>query len=381
MKLSHIILILVFIVSNNLVSAQSRSLFTDDFERGLDAWDIYGSDGVSVMPSGDPTHGHVMVLRPNGDVHALIKGSEQWGGVRIDGDALFPTNRQSYLGFLYNFQRRGGRMDFGNIYLKGNGSYLQVNPHRDYNVGRTLYPELVAMLTGEDSVRIGEWLQFRFEVIGPECHVYIGDMKEPKIVFAELELRDGALGLQPRSVGDSVWIDNVSVSAIDGFGYTGPRVPEVEYVPGELLTDWEVLGPLEETADAAARGSGVYTWRPYDTDSRGAVVTGRIVDAHGPHRVAYFRTTIHSERGRTGILHFSTIDDLSIWVNGRFHWFLDRGSRAWHDFGRNADHQGQRIPVDLIEGTNTIVVRVLGGIYATGGFFVRSEEDQHEDEN
>lgn len=353
--------------------APAQELFADDFERGLSRWETYGVGGVFLRQSGDSTHEHVMVLRPNGDVHALIRGSDRWDGVQLEGEALFPTDANSYLGFIYNFVSQGDRTDFGNVYLKGNDNYLQVNPHRDYNVGRTLYPEMRAVLTADDSVSIGEWLQFKVEVVGAECHVYVGNMDIPKIVFSDFESATGALGLQPRSVGGEVWVDNIRVSAIQRFGYSGPPVPAFEYAPAQLLTDWELLGPYERTADDAARGGGRGVWKPFPSDRRGAVVTGRVLDFHGPGSVAYFRTRMNSTRDQTAILHFSTIDDLSIWVNGRFHWFMDRGTRAWPDFWRNAEHTGQRIPVDLKEGDNEIVIRVRGGIYATGGFFVRLE--------
>jgi hypothetical protein len=367
------ILVLVILIPK-LVIGQIR--FSDDFENGLTAWEIYGVNGALVLQSGDPNYGSVLELRPNGDVHVIIRGSENWQGIRLEGEALFPTVQHSYLGFIYNFNRQGGRMDFGNVYIKGNGSYLQVNPHRDYNVSRTLYPEMSAMLTGPDSIRIGEWLRFKVEVIGSECHVYVRDMSTPKIMFADLELSSGALGFQPRSVGASVWVDNVQVFKIDRFGYSGTKVPEFEYKPDQVLTDWEVLGPLTKSEDDAARGIGSHSWRPFATDSRGAVVTGRIVDTHGPRSVAYFRTTIASEHQRTMTLHFSTIDDLAIWINGRFHWFLNRARRAWPDFWYNQAHSGQKIPIDLQKGENIIVIRTRGGVYATGGFFVRIEEPQ-----
>jgi hypothetical protein len=371
----RVAIVLVVVVATALVSApQGGVLFSDDFEHGLTGWDVHGVDGVSIQPSGDPGHGQVLVLRPNGDVHALVRGSDQWGDARLEGDAMFPIGGDSYLGFIYNFVRRGDRMDFGDVYVKGNGSYLQVNPHRDYNVGRTLYSEMVVQLTGADAVRPGEWFRFKIEVVGPTCHVYVGDMSAPKLVFSELELDHGALGLQPRSVGDPVWVDNVRVTAIDRFGYDGPPVPPVDYDPSALLTVWEVLGPLERTLDDAARGVGTHPWRPFDTDRRGAVVTGRVVDTHGPRSVAYFRTRIRVDRSQQATLHFSTIDDLAVWVNGRFHWFVGRAPRTWPDFWKQPAHAGQRIPIDLAAGDNVVVIRVRGGDYATGGFFVRLED-------
>lgn len=354
--------------------ARGQQVFFDDFEHGLEGWDVYGTEGVAVIASGDPQHGHVLLLDPNGDVHALIRGSSEWGSVRIEGEVRFPRAEDNYLGLIYNLQRRDARLDFGNVYIKGNGSYLQVNPHRDYNVSRTLYPEFHVSLDEPDEVRIGDWQPFAVEVMGSVVHVYFNDLSEPKLTFRFLELTEGAVGLQPRSVGGDVWVDNIRVTQIADFSYGGPEVPVLAYDAAELLTNWEVLGPLPSTMDEVAQDlGGSHAWRTFATDGRGAVVTGTVVDNHGANSVAYFRTSVHADAASQALLHLSTIDDLSMWVNGRFHWFLDRRGSAWHDFARNPEHEGQRIPVDLKAGTNQIVIRVRGGVYATGGFYAAVE--------
>lgn len=358
--------------------AQPR--FADDFEGGLSGWEVRGPEGrVSIQPSGDDRHGRVLVLAPDGDVLALVRGSGGWGPVRIEGEVRFPTATDAYLGVAYSVRRRGPRTDFGLIYIKGGGkeggSYLRVNPHRDLNVGRTLYEDYRTPLAGEAAVRVGEWQRFAAEVVADTCHFYVGDMETPRLTFAHLELDSGAVGLQPRSVGGEVWVDDVRVTSIARLSYRGPPLPAVDHRPDSLLTAWEVVGPLERTEDGVARDPEAASgrWRPFETDGRGAVVTGRVVDYHGPRTVAYFRTRVRAERDGEAVLHLSTVDDLALWVNGRFHWFVPRQALAWHDFWRNPDHAGRRIPVPLRAGTNELVLRVRGGTYATGGFFARIE--------
>ena len=43
------------------------------------------------------------------------------------------------------------------------------------------------------------------------------------------------------------------------------------------------------------------------------------------------------------------------------------------DFPSNPAHRGQRIPVPLQRGDNHLVLRVRGGVYASGGFYARME--------
>ena len=357
-----------------LVAALLASvLFFDDFESGLHRWDVTGAPAIRTVASGDPAHGQVLLLQPAGDIHALIRGSEEWRGVRFEGDVLFPTAEHNYLGVIYNFQRRGERLDFGLIYIKGNGSYLQANPHRDYNVGRLVYPEYHVDLTGDAAVRTAEWQRFAVEVVGRAAHFYVGDMSTPQMTFPFFELDSGAFGLQPRCCGGPVWADNVRVTSIDRLSWTGDQLPRHRYEPASLLTAWEVAGPFDRTRDEIARDPSCHRWRSFPADERGAVVTARIVDYHGPRSAAYFRTRIDSPAAGEAVLHVSSADDLAIWINGRFRAFSSRSNAAWFDFATNPAHRGRRIPIVLKQGSNDIVMRVRGGVTATGAFFARIE--------
>jgi hypothetical protein len=367
----------VVLLAGVVIDGQTRPdiLFTDTFDRGLAQWRVHG-DGVRIRDSGDPSHGPVLELSPGGDVAALIPDSERWGRVRMDGEMLFPTDVDNYLGFIYNFRQTGSRMDFGLVYVKGNDGYLQANPHRDFNVSRTIYPEMRAPLAGPSAVGTGRWQRFAIEVEGRVCHVYVGETQAPQMTFDHFELESGAVGLQPRSVGGDVWVDNVTVRQIRRLSYAGAGVPAVQYRRDGLLRDWQVAGPFDRTRDEIARRSNAPTWRAFVTDSRGAVVTGTVVDYHGPKTVAYFRTRVAETATVERQLQFSTADDLAIWVNGRFHWFLARQAAAWFDFFLNPAHAGQSVPISLRPGINDIVIRVRGGVYATGGFFARVSTDK-----
>jgi hypothetical protein len=354
----------------------AQRLFTEGFDGDLSRWELVGARAINVRDSGDPGHGRVLVLEPHGDVYALINDSDGWGGVRVEGEVLFPDDGDNYLGVIYNYTRRGDRVDFGNIYIKGNGSYLRVNPHRDGDVGRTLYEEYRTSLTGAAAINIGEWQRFRLEVIGNEAHFYVGDTTVPQLTFTSLELTAGLVGFQPRCCGFPVWIDNINVSSIERFGYSGPSIPNIVYEPESLLTNWEVIGPLTRYEDDIARQAveASPAWRPGPVDERGAVITGAVTDWAGDRTVAYFRTALHAEKDVTATLHLSTVDDLAVWVNGRFWWFVPRQGLAWFDFWRNPEHRGRNIPLPLERGENQIVIRVRGGQYATGGFFARLEK-------
>jgi len=126
-------------------------------------------------------------------------------------------------------------------------------------------------------------------------------------------------------VGGSVWLDNVRAVASERLSYAGPHRPAgIAHAPETLVTDWEVLGPLTRTpprveGDAAPSpaefegADGTADWIPFETDPRGAVLTGRVTEFTGDRTVAYFRTTIRvAERGRGVRLEFGSIDDLAV---------------------------------------------------------------------
>jgi hypothetical protein len=209
-----------------LPAVATERLFEDDFETGLSGWEVSDPAAITIVDSEDPDHGKVLRLAPAGArLHALIRGSEEWGAYRVEGEVLFPTDEHNYLGLIYHFREGGRRVDLGSLYIKGNGSYIRVNPRRDWNPARMLYEEYRTALTGQDAIVIGEWQRFAAEVAGPVCHLYVGDLTTPKVTFGLYEADSGRLGFKPRVVGGPVWLDNVRVTGIGRLSYSGPRLP------------------------------------------------------------------------------------------------------------------------------------------------------------
>lgn len=349
-------------------------LFAEDFERGLDGWAFPFGQGHEVLAE-PGTDNAVLALRTvHAPVYALIRGSEEWGDVRIEGRVLFPDDDHNYLGFIYRYRDDGRRIDFGSVYIKGNGSYVQANEHHDTNVGRTVYPELRANLDGPRAIEIGVWQRFALEVVGPAAHLYVGDLTAPVLTLPAAGAGTGAFGFKPRNPGAGVWIDDISVRGIEGFSYDGVPVPDPRYRRADLATDWRVLGPLPahsmEVETGAEPRPEPNRWTPFPADHRGAVLTGRSTEFRRDLRVAYFRTSVNRARAGEAQLCIATADDLAIWVNGSFIGFAGRQEVAWWDAGVNADHPPLRADVVLREGPNEILVRVTGGTYATGGYYL-----------
>jgi hypothetical protein len=387
-----IIKTLVILVFMQIICS-GQILFEDSFEGNLSGWEINNAGSVEIIDSQDPNQGNVLVMKPNGNVSALIKNSDQWGSLRIEGIMLFPENEHNYLGFIYNYNKRINREDFGLLYVKGNGSYIRANPWRDGNVSRLLYEEYNIKLVEDQAVKIGIWHKFKMEVVNEICHLYINDMEIPKITFGLFEHKSGKIGFQPRVVGGEVWIDDIKVTSIKGFNYKGENIPNIKYEPDSLITRWEVLGPLKKPNTTIERSINLneseidingksYTWETFKTDSRGALITGRITEYEGENTVAYFRTIVDAEQDKTVSLHFTTTDELALYLNGKDYGRVyrdgyvskDNDWNAWYDFWKNPQHAGRQVKLPLKKGINKLIIRVRNGQFASGGFYVYAEK-------
>ena len=357
-------------------------LFEEDFESGLSKWSFPKGQGHQLIDSDDPRHGKVLSLQTvDGIVVALMRDSGSWAGVRIEGDVLFPVDEHNYLGFVYRYRDTGVRTDFGSLYIKGNSSYVRVNPHHDMNVGRTLYEEFRTPLKGAAKIEIGKWKRWALEIIENEAHLYVGDLSSPQVTFPFFQGKRGAFGFKPRNPGGAVWVDNITVRELPGFTYTGPPRPNHAYRKDDFVSDWHVLGPLTrfhpeiETRsfsidDIVEDGGQDIGWRSFSTDPRGAVLTGMVTQYVGDRRVVYFHATVTSDSEKTVPLGLSSVDDLALWINGRFRGFFPGERVVWWDFPDNVAHRTERGKVTLRTGQNHVLVRVVGGVYATGGYFL-----------
>lgn len=380
------VLIYIFISIQLMNPAQCQVIFHDDFESGLSKWDVTEADKIQIVHSGDPEHGKVLELTPGGEfVRALIKDSDGMNRYSVEADLLFPRDEHNYFGLIYHYNQNGDRVDFGSIYIKGNGSYIRVNPRRDYNAQRTLYEEYKTPLAGADSIVIGKWSHFKAEIIDSMCHFYVGDMTTPKVTFDLFEFKSGRLGFKPRVVGGAFWLDNVRVSSISQLSYQGPMQPEgLHYEPEHVITDWQVIGPFCSTLPKLEKEGFLpeknYTehgitrrWQKFMTDRRGCIVSGKLTEFIGGRNILYFHTTIHADSADVVNLHTSSNEALAFWLNDKFLGYEDPARYAWYDFWKNPDHEGEHGAIKLQPGENSLLIRVRGGKYAGGGFFVRLE--------
>jgi hypothetical protein len=410
-----VILVLVIICGTPGVSKSKHKpiSFKDDFETGTAKWNIANSFRTKIVDSGDAGHGKVLSLHAGGaGVYALIKGSEKWTDIRIEGDFYFPSYYPHYMGLVYNLNRKGSRVDFGCMCVSGPlgedikstfrnfyryrqqppaqfiGNVVIARHHRDGVAARYQAPEYWVVLKDDTGVKPGEWHHFKAEIMGPACHFYVDDMKTPKITYDYYEYASGAVGFKPIFAGAGFWVDNIEVTSIDQFAYKGPILPAgIRYKPETLVTKWHAVGPfyrpLEELEkDGFLPGKTYFNedeklkWQPFQADGRGCVVTSRVFSKFNRKYYAYFHTEIMSKAEKQVTLKFSSTNNLVVWVNNKKAGTIGARIFAWYDFLENPEHKGQELKADLKPGKNHVLILVKGGLSEGDGFYMHCGDVQ-----
>lgn len=375
-------LVVLFACSSAQSRLQNERILADDFERGIDNWQVDDPMSFRIISSGDTTHKNVLSLSPNQTAQCvLLKNSANLNGIRIEGEVLFPTNGHNYFGLVYNYNKTDDRVDFGCLYVKGNDSYIRVNPHRDGNASRALYEEYKTDFEGDEKIERNTWYPFKAEVIDSVCHFYFHNMDVPKVTFSLHEFSSGSIGFKPRFAGDEVWIDNVTLTSVNDFGYHGIQKPErIQYRPESMLTDWYSLGPLKSRSITTENGAAdfekdlvidgqTYRWEKFETDGRGCVVVGKVSRYSNVYKNCYFATTVQSDEQTESVLKVSSLNDVMVWVNNAYAGEIQKQQYVWYDFNVNENHKGEELNINLVKGANDILFFVRGGNYSGDGFY------------
>jgi hypothetical protein len=224
-----------------------------------------------------------------------------------------------------------------------------VSPHHDGNPSWRLYEELKVELTGARRIEVGGWNQFRLDVVGHRAQLFLVDLETPILIFDWLH-DHGAFGFEARPGGGApVWVDDLKVTQLDERGDPGPPT-ELAGQPTELLTGWEIQGPLDE-AEARPIEAGITHldeagWRNKATDERGAVIAALDFDINSsPRSIVYLRTNVSSPNMDSRQLALSTANRLQIWVNGEYLAEVEPTNYIWSDFLSHLGcHVASRVP-------------------------------------
>jgi hypothetical protein len=93
---------------------ETKELFRDDFESGMDRWDVSDTNAIAIIESGNPEHGQLLRMTPaHASLYALIRGSETWDRYRIEGEVLFPD--VAYFKTSIQVEGTSARLQFSSV--------------------------------------------------------------------------------------------------------------------------------------------------------------------------------------------------------------------------------------------------------------------------
>jgi hypothetical protein len=349
--------------------AAGRNLAEDGFESGLGLWVLQPPERAVIVAEPGANNSVLRLTPQRGEyTQILLRDSEEFRNVRLEGRFLFPTDGDGYLGFIYNHQQGSTRTDSGVIYVKSNGSYLRISPHHDGNPSWRLYEEYKVNLEGDRRIQTGVWYSFRLDVRGHSASLAIGDLESPLVRFEAAPKDFGSLGLEARpGGGEAVWVDDIVVSSLHGSkaGSALSKTPSA----------WETLGAFEPLEDFAREAPDLPQagWQPISTDFRGALITGVWTQYRsGEQSWLYLRQRFVVEEGEMAPtwLAASTANRLDVWLNGYFRGTVAKEQYIWSDFASSKAHPGARIPLSPKVGENELLIRVYGKRFAGGGMFL-----------
>lgn len=350
----------------------------ENFENGLSNWTVNSKKHVEIVKEAGKNN-HVLQLTPmnkrGARTDTLYKPSRSWKNISMTGRFLFPDEGDGYLGFIYHHREGKQRTDYGVLYVKSNGSYVRASPHYDGNPSWRLYEELRKDLSGKRKIRVGQWHQFKFEVVAGTASLFIDNMQRSVLDFDMFNNEFGAIGFEARpGRGEKVWIDDLQIQ-LANLPVSSINLKSISH---DSNLTWQVQGPFSESQNKGNSAPQLKEedWRTVEPDKRGLINTGRLTQSDsGKNSILYLRTQFQvlSESDKPSWIAFSSANNLDVWFRGYFRGTVGSERFVWSDFLSNPNYPGARLSLIPKKGQNDIILKVYGDKFAAGGFFAALE--------
>jgi hypothetical protein len=225
------------------------------------------------------------------------------------------------------------------------------------------------------------WNHVKLVISGKQMRAYVNDMNKPALVVPELEGRRdaGGISLSGNVIYASLIIDpNATEGVSPEAGYTST------YSDTRYLRNWmvsaqkdfpfgkEIVMPLPGMygkLTASDLPDSATQWIPVKAESRGIVNLSRIYGMKGndARRLAWLKTTIHSDKAQVRTLSLGFSDEVWIFINGEILYVGKNyfGTAEQKSKGRcTIENASFNIP--LKEGKNEILVGLANYFYGWG---------------
>ncbi|PCJ97612.1 MAG: hypothetical protein COA50_04005 [Flavobacteriaceae bacterium] len=226
------------------------------------------------------------------------------------------------------------------------------------------------------------WNHVKLVINGKQMRVYVNNMERPAMIVPKLEsLREaGGISLSGNVIYGNFEIKpNVTegLSAVEGYTST--------YNEPRYLRNWHVSAPIDfpfgkdlGVAMPGVPGDKVKSdlpdsttvWNPLQAESRAMVNLSRNfgLTKPGNRRLAWLKTTIHSETAQVRELALGFSDEVWVFINGKL-LFLDKnyyGTPSQKGFRGRATIENASFKLPLKEGENEIMIGLANYFFGWG---------------
>lgn len=251
---------------------------------------------------------------------------------------------------------------------------LEVLSARQDNVGCYLYAEVESPSAQDVTLRVGSDDDIVLWLNGKQIHQYIADRGltlDGDVIAAKLDKGTNRI-LAKVLNGGGQWSCAVRLVGADGKPLVLPQARPKILRPEDagFVTRWWLAGPWAgrvrmstvealdpklavDTARGVSYGGRTNQWKFLRTEAENAMLDLRALVADQNDACCYAVAKIVSDGDQDAVLKLGSDDDVVVWLNGRE---VHRNASA-----RPCEVDQDSVPVHLVKGENTLLVKVLQG--------------------
>lgn len=317
-------------------NASGYQLFLKDhiFTDGTIEFDVelngMGFPGINFRTSEDRKNGENFYIRSFGPVSPLTRTTLQYAAV-IDGVSMWDLTDE-------------------------------------YQTGATIYKE--------------GWNHVKLVISGKQMKAYVNDMLKPALVVPELEssCKSGNISLSGNVIYANLVIKPNAVEDLSSDAgyistYNDTRYlrnwmvsPSVDFPFGK-----EVIMPLPSMYGKLVHSDlpdSTTSWSPITAENRAIINLSRKFGGveQDARRLAWIKTSIHSDKFQEKILHLGFSDEVWVFINGQI-LYVDKnyfGTPSQKEFRGRCTIENATIKLPLKEGNNEIMIALANYFYGWG---------------
>jgi hypothetical protein len=284
-----------------------------------------------------------------------------------------------------NFRMSADRKNGDNFYIR---SFGKVNPLVRTTLQYAAIIDGTSMWDLSDAYQSGAVINqegrnhVKLVISGKQMKVYVNDMSRPALLIPVLEGPNFSGGI---SLSGNVIYSNFKIIPQVTEGLSPDSGMDLTANDTRYLRKWEVSGPIDFPFGKeivmplpSAYGSLMKSelpdsntvWKPIEAEGRSIVNLSRIYKSglRDQRRLAWLKTTIHSDKDQDRLLQFGFSDEVWVFINGQI-LYVDKnyfGTPEQKEPRGRCTIENSILKLPLKQGDNTILIALANYFYGWG---------------